>query len=508
MDVLANIGYGFQVALQPANLVFGFIGVFIGTAVGVLPGLGAPGAIALLLPLTFGLDPVASVIMVSGIYYGTMYGGSTTSILVNIPGEAASVVTALDGYQMARKGRAGAALGMCAFASFIAGTIGIVLVTVMAPYLARVALSFGPVEYTILLGLGLVCAAALASGSRVKGLLMVVLGLMLGAVGIDPINGTERFTFDSIYLLDGVSFVVVVMGIFGIAEILVTLREKSGDTGFLRTPTSFRSLLPSRRDWSDAAKPITRGSLVGFVLGLLPGGGAVMASFLAYALEKRVSRHPERLGTGVIEGVAAPEAANNSATSAAFVPLLTLGIPFNAVTALILAALMLHGVRPGPLLMSSHPEIFWGVIASMYIGNVILLILNLPLVGLFIQILRVPYPVLFPLILLVTMLGSYSINNNVLDVACALAFGVFGYALRRSGFELAPLALGLILGPQFEASLRQSIILSQGNPGMVLDRPIAAGMLLAVAGAVAIATWLRWRNRLATQRRASHGGSI
>lgn len=508
MDVLANIGYGFQVALQPANLVFGFIGVFIGTAVGVLPGLGAPGAIALLLPLTFGLDPVASVIMVSGIYYGTMYGGSTTSILVNIPGEAASVVTALDGYQMARKGRAGAALGMCAFASFIAGTIGIVLVTVMAPYLARVALSFGPVEYTILLGLGLVFAAALASGSRVKGLLMVVLGLMLGAVGIDPINGTERFTFDSVYLLDGVSFVVVVMGIFGIAEVLVTLKEKSEDTGFLRTPTSFRSLLPSRRDWSDAAKPITRGSLVGFVLGLLPGGGAVMASFLAYALEKRVSRHPERLGTGVIEGVAAPEAANNSATSAAFVPLLTLGIPFNAVTALILAALMLHGVRPGPLLMSSHPEIFWGVIASMYIGNVILLILNLPLVGLFIQILRVPYPVLFPLILLVTMLGSYSINNNVLDVACALAFGVLGYALRRSGFELAPLALGLILGPQFEASLRQSIILSQGNPGMVLDRPIAAGMLLAVAGAVAIATWLRWRNRLATQRRASHGGSI
>ncbi|MCZ7564930.1 MAG: tripartite tricarboxylate transporter permease [Burkholderiales bacterium] len=261
-----------------------------------------------------------------------------------------------------------------------------------------------------------------------------------------------------------------------------------------------RSLLPDRRDWNDAAKPIARGSLVGFVLGLLPGGGAVMASFLSYALEKRISRHPERFGTGAVEGVAAPEAANNSATSAAFVPLLTLGVPFNAVTALILAALMLHGVRPGPLLMSNHAEIFWGVIASMYIGNVILLILNLPLVGLFIQILRIPYPVLFPLILLVTMLGSYSINNNVLDVACALALGVLGYALRRSGFELAPLALGLILGPQFEASLRQSIILSQGNPGWILDRPIAAGMLLAVAGAATVAAALRWRKRLATLR--------
>lgn len=508
MDVLANLGYGFQVALQPANLMFGFIGVFIGTAVGVLPGLGAPGAIALLLPLTFGLDPVASIIMVSGIYYGTMYGGSTTSILVNIPGEAASVVTALDGYQMARKGRAGVALGMCAFASFFAGTIGIVLVTVMAPYLARVALSFGPLEYTVLLALGLVGAAALASGSQVKGLLMVVLGLILGVVGIDPINGTERFTFGTIYLLDGVSFVVIVMGIFGIAEVLVSIREQSTEPTFLRPSTSLRSLLPTRRDWNDAAKPIARGSLVGFMLGLLPGGGAVMASFLAYALEKRLSRRPERFGTGAVEGVAAPEAANNSATSAAFVPLLTLGVPFNAVTALILAALLLHGVRPGPLLMSNHAEIFWGVIASMYIGNVILLILNLPLVGLFIQILRIPYPILFPLILLVTMLGSYSINNNVLDVACALVFGVLGYALRRSGFELAPLALGLILGPQFEASLRQSIILSQGNPGMVLDRPIAAGMLLAVAGAAAIAAALRWRKSLATRRRTSHGGSV
>lgn len=508
MEVLASLGYGFQVALQPANLMFGFIGVFIGTAVGVLPGLGAPGAIALLLPLTFGLDPVASIIMVSGIYYGTMYGGSTTSILVNIPGEAASVVTALDGYKMARKGRAGVALGMCALASFVAGTIGIILVTIMAPFLARVALSFGPVEYTVLLALGLVFASTLASGSRVKGMLMVVLGLILGVVGIDPIAGTERFTFDTVYLLDGVSFVVVVMGIFGIAEVLVTIREKLTEPTFLHPPTGLRNLLPNRRDWSDAAKPIARGSLVGFLLGLLPGGGAVMASFLAYAAEKRLSRRPERFGTGIIEGVAAPEAANNAASTAAFVPLLTLGIPFNAVTALILAALLLHGVRPGPLLMSNHAEIFWGVIASMYIGNVILLILNLPLVGLFIQILRVPYPVLFPLILLVTMLGSYSINNSVLDVGCALAFGMLGYALRRSGFELAPLALGLILGPQFEASLRQSIILSQGNPGMVLDRPIAVGMLIAVAGAVLVASAFRWRKTLATRQGASHGGNV
>lgn len=493
METLANLAYGFQIALQPMNLLFAFIGVFVGTAVGVLPGLGAPGAIALLLPLTFALDPVVAVVMVAGIYYGTMYGGSTTSILVNIPGEAASVVTALDGHAMARKGRAGAALGMCTFASFIAGTGGVVLITVLAPWLQRVALSFGPVEYTLLLAIGLCGAAFLSSGSQVKSLLMVLTGLTLGVAGIDPIAGSQRFTFETIYLLDGVKFVVVVMGIFGITEVLTTIFEGVENRKLVQASTKFFDLLPTKREWRDAAPAIGRGSLLGFFLGLLPGGGAVLASFLAYALEKRVSKHPERFGQGAIEGVAAPEAANNSATSAAFVPLLTLGIPFNPVSALILAALLIHGIRPGPLLMTQNPEIFWGVMASMYIGNVMLLVLNLPLIGLFVRLLNIPYSILFPMILLITMIGSYSIENNLLDVGCALAFGIGGFFLRRLGFELAPLALGLVLGPLFEASFRQVLIVSHGNPLIILHSPISIGILVCVALALALSFVLKRR---------------
>jgi len=495
MDVLSNLGLGFEVALQPTTLLFAFIGVFIGTAVGVLPGLGAPGAIALLLPLTYGLDPVVAVVMVAGIYYGTMYGGSTTSILVNIPGESASVVTALDGYAMARKGRAGVALGMCAIASFIAGTIGIVLMTVLAPLLGRIALSFGPLEYTVLLGIGLLCASFLVSGSQWKALLMLLVGLALGSVGIDPITGDQRFTFGSVYLLDGVKFVVVVMGIFGITEVLSTIYEGTAERRLFQPSTRFSDLLPNRDEARRSALPIARGSLLGFFLGLLPGGGAVIASFASYAMEKRLSNRPDQFGKGAIEGVAAPEAANNSAASAAFVPLLTLGIPFNAVTALILAALMIQGIRPGPMLMSSNPEVFWGVIASMYIGNLMLLVLNLPLVGLFVQLLRVPYPVLFPVILLITMLGSYSIDNNLMDVICALAFGVFGFVLRLARFELAPLALGLVLGPMFEASFRQTLIVSRGDFAFVLSRPIALGIFAVATLWIVVSVVLRRRER-------------
>lgn len=481
MGILDSITYGFSVALQPTNLVFAFIGVFIGTAVGVLPGLGASGAIALLLPITFGMDPVVAVIVVAGIYYGTMYGGSTTSILVNIPGEAASVVTAMDGYQMARKGRAGAALGMCAFASFIAGTVGLILLTFLAPLLSTFALRFGPPENTVLLAVGLTLTSVLAMKSRLKGLMMVFTGLLLGTVGLDTISGSPRFTFGTVYLLDGLNFIIIVMGLFGISEVLVTIDEGLQHRQFIPGPRRLLQLLPNRQDWQKSAPGLVRGSLVGFLLGLLPGGGAIMASFISYSIEKKLSRHPEQFGTGNIEGVAAPEAANNSATAGAFIPLLTLGIPFNAVTALILAAFMIHGIRPGPLLMSQHPEIFWGVIASMYIGNFMLLVLNLPLIGLFVQILRVPYPILFPVIVVVTVLGSYSVHNNLWDVFVMITMGVVGYGLRKLGFELAPLALALILGPLLEASFRQSLILSHGSFGIFVSRPISGGLLATFA---------------------------
>jgi putative tricarboxylic transport membrane protein len=495
VHVFSDLAYGFQVAFQPINLLFAFLGVFIGTAVGVLPGLGAPGAIALLLPLTFGMDPVVAIVTVAGIYYGTMYGGSTTSILVNIPGEAASVVTALDGHAMARKGRAGVALGMCTFASFIAGTVGVILLSLGAPLLQRFALDFGPIEYTVLLGVGLGGAAFVGSGSQLKSFMMMLLGLGFGVVGIDPIVGSQRFTFDTIYLLDGIKFVVVVMGIFGITEVLTTVYEGAEDRRLVQASTRFVDLLPNRQDWREASPAIARGTFLGFFLGLLPGGGAVLASFLSYALEKRVSRYPERFGTGAIEGVAGPEAANNSAASAAFVPLLTLGIPFNAVAALILAALLIQGIRPGPLLVTEHPEIFWGVIASMYIGNVMLLVLNLPLIGVFVQFLKIPYPILFPGILLITMVGSYSIDNNLIDIVCALAFGIGGFGLRLLGFELAPLALGLVLGPMFEASFRQALIISRGNPTIIFSHPIAMIVITGVVIAVTLSLTLRWRQR-------------
>lgn len=490
MSLLDNIAFGFSIVFQPANLLFAFLGVLIGTIAGVLPGIGAAASIALLLPITFGMDPTVAIIMVAGVYYGSMYGGSTTSVLINVPGEAASVVTALDGYQMARKGRAGAALGMCAFASFIAGTVGVVLLTFLAPALSKVALSFGPAEYTVLLTIGLFCASVLASGSRVKSLAMVATGLLLGVVGIDPITGNQRFTFGTIYLLDGLNLVVLVMGLFGISQVLMMIDEGEGKGGIFPVAMRLRELLPNREEWRASYGPVTRGSFLGFLLGLLPGGGAVMASFMAYAVEKKISRHPERFGTGAIEGVAASESANNSATAGAMVPLLTLGIPFNVITGLMLAALMIHGIRPGPLLVTNHPEIFWGVIASMYVGNLMLLILNLPLVGLFVQLLKVPHRLMWPLIVLITVVGTFSVNNNTWDVFVLIASGIAGYILRKADFELAPLVLALILGPQLETSFRQALVISDGSLATFVTRPIAAGMLgfLAVV-VVGVAAW-------------------
>ena len=477
MEIFQGVLYGFQVALQPINLLYCFLGVFIGTLVGVLPGLGPAAAIALLLPSTFAVSPVSAIIMLAGIYYGAMYGGSTTSILVNIPGEAASVVTCMDGYAMARQGRAGPALGMAAFASFIAGTLSIVALTFLAPLLVRVGLSFGPPEYFALMLLGITLVTYFARGSMLKALMMAGVGLLLGTVGVDTISGRQRFTFGIQTLTDGVGLVPVIMGLFGVSEVLLNLEQIGGTREIFAAPT--RGLLPNREDWRRSAMPILRGSVLGFFLGILPGAGAIIASFAAYAVEKRASKHPERFGTGMIEGVAGPEAANNAAAGGAFIPLLTLGIPANAVMAILLGALMIHGLQPGPLLVKQAPDVFWGIITSMYVGNVMLLILNLPLIGLWVGLLKVPYQLLFPFILLFCLIGSYSVSNNVGDGIVMWVFGILGYLMKKFDYEGAPLILAMVIGPMMEETLRQSLILSAGSFAIFVSRPISAGFLVA-----------------------------
>jgi len=478
MDIVHSMGLGFAVALQPVNLLYCFLGVFIGTLVGVLPGIGPVGAMSLLLPVTFQTTPEAAIIMLAGIYYGAMYGGSTTSILVNIPGEAASVVTCLDGYQMARQGRAGPALGMAAFGSFIAGTAAIVGLMLLAPPLSRFALKFGPAEYFSLMVLGLCILIYLAHGSMAKALLMAAFGVVLGLVGLDAITAQPRLTFGRMELVDGVGLVPIVMGLFGIAEVLLNI-ESVLKRDVLKS--SISGLLPTRQDWRDSAGPLARGSVLGFFLGILPGGGAVISSFLSYALEKRVSRHPERFGHGAIEGVAGPEAANNAAAGGAFIPLMTLGIPPNVVMAMLMGAFIIHGVQPGPLMMTQNPGLFWGVIASMYIGNIMLLILNLPLIGMWVQVLRVPYKILFPLILLFCLIGVYAVSNTVFDIYIMVLFGVLGYLMKKFGYEPAPLVLAFVLGPMLENNLRKSLILSQGEFSTFVTRPLSAiALLLAI----------------------------
>jgi putative tricarboxylic transport membrane protein len=477
LEIFQGVLYGFQVALQPINLLYCFVGVFIGTLVGVLPGLGPAAAIALLLPSTFAASPVSAIIMLAGIYYGAMYGGSTTSILVNIPGEAASVVTCLDGHAMARQGRAGAALGISAFGSFIAGTLSVVLLTVLAPFLARVSLSFGPPEYFCLMVLGLTLLTYFARASMVKALMMAAVGLLCGSVGQDAISGHLRFTFGIRTLEDGLGLVPVIMGLFGVSEVLLNLERGDERTEMFAPPA--RGLLPTREDWRASALPILRGSGLGFFLGVLPGAGAIIASFVSYAVEKRVSKHPERFGTGAIEGVAGPEAANNAAAGGAFIPLLTLGIPANAVMAILLGALMIHGVQPGPLLVKQAPDVFWGIITSMYIGNAMLLVLNLPLIPMWARLLRLPYAILFPFILLFCLIGSYSVSNNVGDGIVMWAFGIAGYLMKKFDYEGAPLILAMVIGPMMEEALRQSLILSGGRFAIFVSRPIAAGFIVA-----------------------------
>ena len=475
IEIFQSVIFGFQVALQPINLIYCFFGVLIGTLVGVLPGLGPAAAIALLLPTTFKINPVSATIMFAGIYYGAMYGGSTTSILVNIPGEAASVVTCLDGYQMALKGRAGPALGIAAFGSFIAGTFAVIALTFVGPFLSNVALAFGPPEFFSLMIVGITVLTYLSSGSMIKALMMAGVGLILSGVGMDTISGKYRFTFNIQSLLDGVGVVPVAMGLFGISEVLLNL-----ETEIKRDilTTKVKDLFPTLRDWADSAWSIVRGSILGFFLGIIPGGGAVVASFASYAIEKKASKHPEEFGKGAIQGVAGPESANNSAAGGSFIPLLTLGIPANPVMAILLGALMIHGLQPGPLLMKNAPDLFWGTVVSMYIGNGMLLVLNLPLIPLWVKVLKVPYYLLYPLILLFCLIGAYSLDNTVADIIIMIIFGILGFLMKKLRYDGAPMILALVLGQKLETSLRRSLIMSQGDFSIFITRPISLGFLI------------------------------
>jgi TctA family transporter len=476
MEIFNNLLLGFGVAITPIHLLYALIGVLLGTLIGVLPGIGPVATIAMLLPITFNLSPVAALIMLAGIYYGAQYGGSTTAILVNLPGETASVVTCLDGYQMARQGRAGPALAIAAIGSFFAGCVATLVIAIAAPPLAEVALKFGPAEYFSLMVLGLVAATVLAHGSLTKAIGMVVLGLLLGLIGTDVNSGVLRFTFDVPELSDGIGFVVVAMGMFGIAEIIANLEQ--GEKREVFTSKVGR-LLPSRDDFRRAWPAVMRGTALGSFLGILPGGGSILAAFGAYTVEKKLSKHPEQFGKGAIEGVAGPESANNAGAQTSFIPMLTLGIPGNAVMALMIGALMIQGIAPGPQVMNEKPQLFWGLIASMWVGNLMLVILNLPLIGMWIKLLTVPYRFLYPSILVFMAIGVYSLSNNPFDVLIMSIFGVLGYICVKLECEPAPMILGFILGPLMEENLRRAMLLSRGDPMTFVTKPISAGFIVA-----------------------------
>ncbi|HSU09520.1 MAG TPA: tripartite tricarboxylate transporter permease [Pseudonocardia sp.] len=480
----ANLQLGAEAALTPTNVVVCLIGVAIGTAVGVLPGIGPTATIALLLPITFNLDAIAALIMLAGIYYGAQYGGSTSAILLNVPGESSAAVTAIDGYQMARRGRAGQALATAALGSFFAGTVATVVLAVLAPPLSRAALAFGPAEYFSLVVLGLIASVALASGSMVKALAMIVLGLLLGTVGQDLYSGTPRFTFGSRELYDGLNFVSLAVGLFGVAEILRNLEAGGIARGSVR---KVQGLWLSRSELRQIVRPVLRGTGLGSVLGVLPGGGHVLASFASYAVEKRLARRPETFGRGAIEGVAGPESANNAAAQTSFIPLLTLGLPAHPVMALLVGAFIIQGITPGPNVIQDEPVLVWGLIVSMWVGNVLLVVLNLPLIGLWVRMLRVPYSVLFPAIIAFSAVGCYSLGLNAYDVLAVALFGVLGYFLIRMGCEPAPLLLGFVLGPLLEENLRRALIISRGDPSVFVSRPISLVLLVLAAAAVVVA---------------------
>ena len=475
MEVLDKLLYGFSVALSPANFLYCLIGVFIGTFVGVLPGLGVMNAVAILIPMTFGMNPTAAMIMLAGIYYGAMYGGSTTSILINTPGEAPAIMTTLDGYQMALQGRAGPALGIAAFGSFIAGTFATVMLMVLAKPLVKVALSFGPTEYFSMLVLALCTLGGLMGESVIKGLLMAAFGIFLGTMGIDPVSGVERFTFGVPELMDGIGFLPVAIGLFAITEVLLTAEQE------MMRPVveKIKGLLPSVKDWMASKFAIARGTVIGFLIGCMPGGGATLASVVSYLVEKKFSKHPEQFGKGAIEGVAGPESANNAASGGAMVPLLTLGIPSTGVSAILLGALMLYGLRPGPLLFEKSPELVWGLIASLYIGNILLLIINLPLIGIWVQMLKIPFSKLLAFILVIAITGTYATNNSVTEVYISVIFGVIGYFMKQVNLPAAPVIMGIILGPLLETHFRRALIISQGSYATFFSHPISAVFLCA-----------------------------
>lgn len=478
MEFLGNLALGFDTALSLSNLFYCLIGVFLGTAIGVLPGLGPVATIAMLLPATFSLPPISSLIMLSGIYYGAQYGGSTTAILVNLPGESSSVVTAIDGYQMARQGRAGAALATAALGSFFAGTVATFLLALFAPPLAELALKFGPAEYFSLMVLGLVASVVLAHGSLLRAIGMIILGLLFGIVGTDVNSGTPRFTFDMPELADGINFVVVAMGMFGIGEIINNLEHQ--DTRSL-VMKKIGGLMPSREDCKRIVAPVLRGTALGSALGILPGGGAMLASFAAYSVEKKISKNAAQFGKGAIEGVAAPESANNAGAQTSFIPMLTLGIPSNPVMALMIGAMVIQGIQPGPSVMAEQPALFWGLIASMWIGNFFLIVLNLPLIGIWVRMIMVPYHFLYPGILVFCAIGVFSLSNTQFDVYLMALFGLFGYVCSKLDMEAAPMLLGFIIGPMMEEHLRRALLLSRSDPMVFLQRPISATMLAMAA---------------------------
>ena len=484
VDLFNNLALGMAVALSVKNLVLCFLGCLIGTLIGVLPGVGPIATITMLLPITFGIDPVGALIMLAGIYYGAQYGGSTTAILVNIPGEATSVVTTLDGHQMAKQGRAGVALGISAIGSFIAGCVATLVIAALAAPLTRMALLFGPADYFALMVLGLMFAVVLARGSVVKAIAVILVGILLSTIGTDLESGEERLTFGWSEIADGIDVAVIAMGMFGFAEILRNLETTQARDV---VHAAIGNLLPNAKDFKESAWPIARGTFLGGLLGLLPGNGAVLGPFASYTVEKKLAKDPSRFGRGAIEGVAGPESANNAGAQTAFIPLLTLGIPPNAVMALMVGAMTIHGIIPGPQIMTKQPQLFWGMIASMWIGNLMLLIINLPLIGLWVRLLKVPYRLMFPAIVLLCCIGIYSVNNSPFDVVMTAGFGFFGYALVKFGFEPAPLLLGFVLGKLMEEKLRQALVISRGSFMTFVDRPLSAGLLLVALVLVVIA---------------------
>jgi putative tricarboxylic transport membrane protein len=484
MDLFANLGLGFHAALTASNILYCLIGVFVGTLIGVLPGLGPAATIAMLMPASFVLPPVSALILLAGIYYGAQYGGSTTSILVNLPGEASSIVTTLDGYQMALQGRAGPALATAAIASFFAGTVSTVIIALFAPPLAYAALKFGPPEYFSLMVLGLVASVVLARGSLLKALGMIVVGLILGLIGTDVNSGSQRYTFGVNELMDGIGFVTVAMGMFGLGEIILNLEREGAGRKIVGAITS---LMPTREDWKRMIAPIFRGTILGSALGILPGGGPLLASFGCYSLEKKVSKYSAQFGKGAIEGVAGPEAANNAGSQTAFIPMLTLGIPATPTMALMIGAMIIQGIQPGPSVMTKQPELFWGVIASMWIGNLFLLVLNLPMIGLWVRICMVPYHLLYPAILVFCSIGVFSLSNSEFDVYLMALFGFLGYLFAKLDCEPAPMLLAMILGPMMEEYLRRAMLLSRGDPTIFIRRPISCVVLLVAAIALVAA---------------------